>query len=75
MTSFRSQIMVPSANQESWIEIVEGMKEVIRKRSNELLDMDPEAMVGFAEFIERTLELELNAQTFDLQLEEANSNV
>lgn len=66
--------VITSASQDSWVEIVEGMKEAIRKRSNELLEMDPDAMVNFAEFVERTMELEINAQSFDFQLEEANSN-
>lgn len=66
--------VITSAAQDSWVAIVNGMKEVIRKRSNELLEMDPEAMVDFAEFVERTMELEINAQSFDFQLEEANSN-
>ena len=59
-----------SASQDSWVEIVDGMKEAIKKRANELLEMDPEAMVDFAEFVERTMELDINAKTFDVQLEE-----
>ena len=63
-----------SASQDTWIQIIEGMKDAIRKRAYELLEMDPEAMVDFAEYVQRVMELEIHAQNFDAQLEEVKNN-